>query len=634
MRRHIIALTVGIGMLACASLNAASVTERDARNVARTFFGLTETKSSDLLRLVYEGKPKTKSSDVASPFYVYALDTSGFVIVSGEDVTLPILAYSTEHPFIVDGEFPENLAWWMDEIEKFICEIKSRGISQSQKAKDAWGELPTASAMNSNGKKLETALWGQDEPFNLLCPKVGGFKIVTGCAATATAIIMRYHQWPQQGTGKIIPGYYWTPKPGTQQEYNPERKLDYDYDWNAMPLDYSNGYSEREATAVAQLMADCGLMMKMKYDNGSSGAWPYPYYLYDYMGYDKSAAMFERKYYSDAEWIQKIENEIDNDRPVLLTGNSIDFKAGHAYVADGYDSENYISINWGWNGGFNGYYSMTPLGDKDETKFTKLYFEQNMVASIMPERGEKYKPQLQWMRDISDARLDIEEKEFAIGKQFHITMPKGSLTFPHHTTPTGEYDIEVIAAHCNKYGKVIEYISSPVSFIIDMITYNSTNFYAYPTKIQCTINHSVGYGDQIKLFYRMQGENEWSPVLGDERQRNSVIDLKDEETIAESTVLSYFSHDISVPTSLYFTENVRISIQSKPGVCYEILDSNGHIVVPKSGYMLGEDGDLGVGWYGYLDDYKTYYIDTSNLKGRYTIRMTKPLETFEFDIVL
>ena len=45
--------------------------------------------------------------------------------------------------------------------------------------------------------------WGQDNPYNLLCPQIDGQRCPSGCVATALAQIMSYHRWPQTGSGSI-----------------------------------------------------------------------------------------------------------------------------------------------------------------------------------------------------------------------------------------------------------------------------------------------------------------------------------------------------------------------------------------------------------------------------------------------
>ena len=61
-----------------------------------------------------------------------------------------------------------------------------------------------------------------------------------------------------------------------------------------------------------------------------------------------------RTAYTDEEWITLLKKEIDANRPALYSGSDIT-AGGHAFVMDGYDSNNKIHFNWGWDGSANGY---------------------------------------------------------------------------------------------------------------------------------------------------------------------------------------------------------------------------------------------------------------------------------------
>lgn len=43
--------------------------------------------------------------------------------------------------------------------------------------------------------------WDQGNPYNLDCPEEKGELTVTGCAATALAMVMKYYEYPQNGNG-------------------------------------------------------------------------------------------------------------------------------------------------------------------------------------------------------------------------------------------------------------------------------------------------------------------------------------------------------------------------------------------------------------------------------------------------
>ena len=73
---------------------------------------------------------------------------------------------------------------------------------------EAWREVMDMST-GDVVKQYETAKWDQLSPYNKFCPMINNVRTVTGCVATAMAILMRYHQWPDAGTG-TLPAYTYT----------------------------------------------------------------------------------------------------------------------------------------------------------------------------------------------------------------------------------------------------------------------------------------------------------------------------------------------------------------------------------------------------------------------------------------
>ena len=68
------------------------------------------------LQLVWDGESTTTRGGSSPAFYVFnRMDSDGFVIISGDDVTMPILGYSCSNHFVVEN-MPPNLLDWMDEL--------------------------------------------------------------------------------------------------------------------------------------------------------------------------------------------------------------------------------------------------------------------------------------------------------------------------------------------------------------------------------------------------------------------------------------------------------------------------------------------------------------------------------------
>ena len=337
-------------------LSMAEVRSREsAREIAENFFGKAMTKSATpKLDMVWDGSDiMTRAADQAPAFYVFDnVSGPGFVIVSGDDKVNAVLGYSFESELDVN-DMPPHFIAWMKEIENQIRYVSSSSEYSSR-----------AAASQDPGTPViirETALWNQDSPYNDLCPYDGTSRSVTGCVATAMAIVMKYHEWPDAGVG-TIPAYV----TDTKKIEVDAIELGYKYDWDNMLMSYAKGGNTAQREAVARLMADCGAALLMNYSSTASGA-PSEYIpmaLSTYMKYDKSAVLRYRGSYSYDEWHEMIQAEIRDVSPVIYSGFSDD--SGHAFVLDGYTENQYYHLNWGWGGYYNGYFLLDALNPEGQ----------------------------------------------------------------------------------------------------------------------------------------------------------------------------------------------------------------------------------------------------------------------------
>ena len=183
------------------------------------------------------------------------------------------------------------------------------------------------------------------------------------------AQVMYYHQYPEKGTGNITYSFQ-------------DRILSADfnntyYQWNLMTPTYKKGeYSDESALAVATLMYQCGVSIKMQYNTGGSGAYSYnaATALRKNFGYHKNLQIHYRDYYTTKEWINKVYDELKAGRPIIYTGVD-ESNGGHCFVLDGFDQNNFVHVNWGWDGVNDGYYDialLNPTGNKFSTGQTML----------------------------------------------------------------------------------------------------------------------------------------------------------------------------------------------------------------------------------------------------------------------
>lgn len=390
--KKIVAILFVLALALPAMADTVSLTK--ATDAASAFFNAgSQTRAGRVTpQLVCMGAEVTRSP-YSAPFYVFNNPQGGWIMIAGEDSGHAILGWSDKGSFD-PTDIPANAAAWFEEYANQITWARTHFLPQSESSAREWSDLLEGRLRSTPTpvKVLSTAKWGQSNPYNMLCPTIRGNHAVTGCVATAMAITMRYHQHPTKGTG-TIGGYTLKTKIGPDSTLTaPTVVLDEDsgYDWSNMPLEAPGSWNDAQKEAVAKLIYHCGLAAEMDYGlTGSSAATTKAYRsLVQRMGYDASAMILNRESYTISEWEHLIKNEFDNGRVVIIDGyNPTGSGAGHCFVGDGYDSDNRIHINWGWNGSASdGYFASTYLrpgtaGDSSSGDYRK---GQNAIIGIRP----------------------------------------------------------------------------------------------------------------------------------------------------------------------------------------------------------------------------------------------------------
>ncbi|WP_455635869.1 C10 family peptidase [Parabacteroides sp.] len=382
-RFYLIMAALGLAVGTWAERVDQSTALRVAGQVAKS---RTALRSADVpeLRLVYQAPVATglrSSSASEADYYVFNVgNEQGFVIVSGEDRTHPVLGYAHEGSFQTD-RIPVNLSAWLEGYQREIAQLVKSDISASASIRAEWDRYLGGTATNtSSGKVIQTAPWGQAAPFNWMTPKVeSGKSTLTCCVATALAIVMRHHgkKNPALTAGKkefkLAVGET-IAEAAEIAEKNPDRlkpfTVNYSgaYDWEAMQDSYvANTYTRESGEAVAKLMWELGASINVRYalDVSSANAIWTIELLRSIFGY-KYASYQRKEWYTWKEWKTIVKNEIDANRPFLLAGTNSQASIGHAFVCDGYDGNSedglgLVHINWGLDGQANGFFQLSTL---------------------------------------------------------------------------------------------------------------------------------------------------------------------------------------------------------------------------------------------------------------------------------
>jgi len=364
---------------------AKQVDKNTARTIGLNFInnssGIIKERAPTDLTWVYTAinvMPDQSTGDNPYPaFYVFNFTgTPGFVVVAGDDIVAPILGYSIEGWFSLSN-IPPATASWLGNYEEQIKNAVAQKLMATPEIESAWNEYSSAGGGSSHSGKGDKAVepliklyWNQEPYYNKKCPKIirngkDTLQTVTGCVATAMAMVMKYHNYPKVGTGSYS---YGTDSCGTLSANFGETW----YKWDLMPDSLGKNSPDSIKDAVAILMRHCGIAAEMGYGVEVSGAWEISEgsdrhcaenALKTYFGYDPSLRGLSRLSYTDAEWTGLLNEDLDAGLPLLYAAWDVRpiVGGGHAFICDGYDNNGLYHFNWGWGGQSNGYFQINAL---------------------------------------------------------------------------------------------------------------------------------------------------------------------------------------------------------------------------------------------------------------------------------
>ena len=554
------------------SILAKNVDVITAEKIARFFLTSTniQTRTNEIdVSLVWTDEDVSTRMNASPAYYVFnKVGGNGFVIVSGDDITRPILAYSCTNDFHAEN-MPDNLRSWMVYYHEQINWAREGNFVSDEEVSLVWEKLRNEIDLVDNSEEIliETALWDQTAPYNSLCPTINGTQAPTGCVATALAIVMKHNRWPDQGNGMTF--QY------TTKQYKQTLSATYNiaYDWDKMLNEYEKGnYSTNQAEAVAQLMYHCGIFSEMDYTPWSSGALTLTAMsgMVRYMKYDKSMTLQSREWYTETEWDDLLKKELDAGRLVIY-GGSNNKEEGHQFVLDGYKSD-YYHVNWGWGGMANGYYSLSALnpdsqgvGGNTGGGFT---MGQDAVIGVKKsEEGSGYCDNLAFISGFTESGekfsgLTTTETNFIPRVRF--TVKAGFYMNYSIRNFSGVIALTLV----DKYGSIKEFITREIPVSGLRTGYGSGNVFS------CSITNVPEEGDRIWMMYKSQDGNEWKRVRGN---RDTITEI----IVKELSSSAVENIDISDVNLIAVTNDITKTIYIKstmPILEFSLVDMTGQII--------------------------------------------------------
>ena len=471
---HIQFLLVLLLALGYSSLQAKRITQWQAQQQAYSFWGK---------QMPQKAKAKSRTATTASPsdaYYVFNNDAGGFVIIAGDDAVTPVLGYTSTGSFDAEN-LPDGLKDLLKSYERQIAALGDNYVANQ-----------TATRAGFTGENLlNTAKWNQNAPFNKYTPN----NYVTGCVATAGAIVMKHHGYPAKGTGSH--SYTWNGQDLTAN-------FEHDYDWASMPDKYTSGNDEA-FNGVARLMSDLGVAVEMQYAKGGSGATMEALVtaLKKYFGYSKYARLLAIADLGAEVWNDRLRAEIDADRPILYSAVNSN-EGGHSFVIDGYKDESF-SVNWGWGGYCDGFYRIgalnpetggKPLGDQ-------YNLSQSAVFSLQPSDGEEVISNLGFIKiDGYLETMNMNVTDVKADKKLNLYL------LPLQSQGDNPFTGEVAIALKNAKGKTRKVFGAKT--IKDF----KPSFYKPLITLEGSCPVDAQEGDYLAIVSKEDGTDEYVEILG------------------------------------------------------------------------------------------------------------------------
>lgn len=302
----------------------------------------------------------------------------GFIVMSADDVALPVLAYGFESTLNAEDMAP-GAAFWLEEYKREILYSIRNGISPDESVQQEWAALwqnAPKSVTEVVVSPLLHSQWNQTKFYNRYSPidtasgSAYDNRTPNGCVAVAMAQIMYYYRYPEHGYGSHT-NYtnYGSFTVNFAQEH---------YNFDVM-LDALSGANNE----VAKLIFDCATSVDMSYSADGSGAYSedVPSAISTYFGYS-SEAQITYKSGSNTQWRNMLKQELDAMRPLYYSGQSND--GGHAFVCDGYNSDNTFHFNFGWGGSSDGFYVTSSTGGGSSNAVGGFSHSQAAIRNFYP----------------------------------------------------------------------------------------------------------------------------------------------------------------------------------------------------------------------------------------------------------
>lgn len=299
--------------------------------------------------------------------HVFLLQPIGYIAVSSDKKLPPVIAYSFENDFGNISNDNPLLALIKKDISSRIKYFSENNITGTYE--EEWNKLLTGDKSTDStfqqwpdvGDGWLKTNWTQDAPYKNLCPidPVTSLRSIAGCPAVAMAQILNFHETTNNIHFDDNDDYYHN-YAGRQYMIDDDYAL---HDFPSFPqlntyLDslnfhYINNVSLSDDDKAALTFA-CGVAATQVYTSSGSGTFSVNQALASYLRFGFSTA--ELLDSNDVDLYDQLKQNIKDTLPAHLAVVDSAWSTGHNVVVDGYNTDEYYHLNFGWGGAYNSWY--------------------------------------------------------------------------------------------------------------------------------------------------------------------------------------------------------------------------------------------------------------------------------------
>ena len=357
------------GTLAVSFIQARSIAPPEARMAAE--YAVDKYSPADVFTIERGYLPLADDAGRIL-LYIFSIDPAGFVAVTSESELPPVIYYTFAQNFIDEGYGSRLKDFLLSDVNRRLEQLPLLPKEMIEERETFWEKIihegpveryfeqwPPEGTTPTGGWLMEN--WHQNGPYNMYCPMdpVTANRSVAGCPATAMAMIVNYFENLNNTQFDDDDDYYhnyagrtyWIDDDYKEIEFLSFPEINSYFD---TILIHWAGNEPLQDEEKAALTFACGVSAQQVYTSQVSGTFGVnqAYDAYLRFGFTQCELLDE----TDTTIYSKLSQNMKDAVPAHLAVVDPGWTMGHNVVLDGYNTDDFYHINFGWGGSYNGWY--------------------------------------------------------------------------------------------------------------------------------------------------------------------------------------------------------------------------------------------------------------------------------------